>query len=343
MTARRSRPTTGSCAEMAAERELTTSDLAGAADESRAGARPEPDAADVGDGRQTARRARRRPPPQTATADETREPLLPSDQSERFTTRWQEIQAGFVDEPQQSVEQADALVADLMQRLAAIFSQEREQLEAQWAQGDDVSTEDLRVALMRYGRSSTACSSRRAGPRCGGATAGRSPRPAVPPQMRAWPRLRRHRVASPRVAGRPEVRRNVGRAGRSGSAGVAGRVVASAEAGAQVCVVVSAMGDTTDELAELAAEVSPNPHPRERDMLLTAGEQISIALLSMAINDLGREAVSFTGLQAGIHHRHHPRQGANRGDALRPRARGARRRPDRDRRRLPGRLLHAAT
>src|SRR3954451_6024311 len=81
---------------------------------------------------------------------------------------------------------------------------------------------------------------------------------------------------------------------------VAGRVVASAEAGAQVCVVVSAMGDTTDELAELATEVSANPHPRERDMLLTAGEQISIALLSMAINDLGRQAVSFTGLQAGI-------------------------------------------
>jgi aspartate kinase len=82
---------------------------------------------------------------------------------------------------------------------------------------------------------------------------------------------------------------------------VAARVVASAETGAQVCVVVSAMGDTTDELAELAREVSAKPHPRERDMLLTAGEQISIALLSMAINDLGREAVSFTGLQAGIH------------------------------------------
>ena len=60
------------------------------------------------------------------------------------------------------------------------------------------------------------------------------------------------------------------------------------------------MGDTTDELLELASEVSPSPHPRERDMLLTAGERISMALLSMAINDLGREAVSFTGSQAGI-------------------------------------------
>ena len=80
---------------------------------------------------------------------------------------------------------------------------------------------------------------------------------------------------------------------------VAGQVVSAASA-ASVCVVVSAMGQTTDELLELAGEVSPSPHPRERDMLLTAGEQISIALLSMAINDLGREAVSFTGLQAGI-------------------------------------------
>ena len=81
---------------------------------------------------------------------------------------------------------------------------------------------------------------------------------------------------------------------------VAERVVSTAGDGRQVCVVVSAMGDTTDELLDLATEVSASPHPRERDMLLTAGEQISIALLSMAINDLGREAVSFTGLQAGI-------------------------------------------
>src|SRR5215813_14428823 len=81
---------------------------------------------------------------------------------------------------------------------------------------------------------------------------------------------------------------------------VAGRIVSTAASNGGVCVVVSAMGDTTDELLGLATEVSPSPHPRERDMLLTAGEQISIALLSMAINDLGREAVSFTGGQAGI-------------------------------------------
>jgi aspartate kinase len=81
---------------------------------------------------------------------------------------------------------------------------------------------------------------------------------------------------------------------------VARRVVETASGGDQVCVVVSAMGRTTDELIELAAQVSDDPHPRELDMLLTAGERISMALLSMAINDLGREAVSFTGSQAGI-------------------------------------------
>jgi aspartate kinase len=81
---------------------------------------------------------------------------------------------------------------------------------------------------------------------------------------------------------------------------VARRVVSTAESGADVCVAVSAMGHTTDELIALAEQVSAQPHPRELDMLLTAGERISIALLSMAINDLGREAVSFTGSQAGI-------------------------------------------
>ena len=137
---------------MAAERELTTSDLAGAADETRGGGRPEPDAADSGEGREDLSHSSAATQRSNTTAADARshEPLLPSEQSERFTTRWQEIQAGFVDEPQQSVEQADALVADLMQRLAAIFSQEREQLEAQWAQGGDASTEDLRIALQRY-------------------------------------------------------------------------------------------------------------------------------------------------------------------------------------------------
>jgi aspartate kinase len=81
---------------------------------------------------------------------------------------------------------------------------------------------------------------------------------------------------------------------------VAERVEATAARGHQVCVVVSAMGDTTDELLGLAAEISQQPHPRELDMLLTAGERISMALLSMAIIDQGRGAISFTGSQAGI-------------------------------------------
>jgi hypothetical protein len=82
--------------------------------------------------------------------DADHEPLFPSDQSERFTNRWQDIQSSFVDEPRDAVADADALVADLMQRLAATFSKERERLEAQWDSGDDVSTEDLRIALTRY-------------------------------------------------------------------------------------------------------------------------------------------------------------------------------------------------
>jgi aspartate kinase len=81
---------------------------------------------------------------------------------------------------------------------------------------------------------------------------------------------------------------------------VAERIVAAAEEGQKVCVVVSAMGDTTDELLDLAAQISVAPHARELDMLLTAGERISMALLSMAIIERGREAISFTGSQAGI-------------------------------------------
>src|ERR671918_1194690 len=72
------------------------------------------------------------------------------------------------------------------------------------------------------------------------------------------------------------------------------------EQGHDVVVVVSAMGDTTDELLTMAKQVSPNPERRELDMLLTAGERISMALLSIAIRDLGGDAISFTGSQSGI-------------------------------------------
>jgi aspartate kinase len=81
---------------------------------------------------------------------------------------------------------------------------------------------------------------------------------------------------------------------------VAARIAATKRSGQQVVVVVSAMGDTTDELIDLANQVSPIPNGRELDMLLTAGERISMALLAMAISNLGLEARSFTGSQAGI-------------------------------------------
>jgi aspartate kinase len=81
---------------------------------------------------------------------------------------------------------------------------------------------------------------------------------------------------------------------------VAKRIVDSKRAGNEVVVVVSAMGDTTDDLIDLAQQVSPNPPGRELDMLLTAGERISMAVLAMAINDLGFEARSYTGSQAGL-------------------------------------------
>jgi aspartate kinase len=81
---------------------------------------------------------------------------------------------------------------------------------------------------------------------------------------------------------------------------VASRIVATKKAGHQVAVVVSAMGDTTDELIDLAEQVTPIPNGRELDMLLTAGERISMALLAMAIGNLGHEARSFTGSQAGV-------------------------------------------
>ena len=81
---------------------------------------------------------------------------------------------------------------------------------------------------------------------------------------------------------------------------VARRIVETRKAGNDVCVVVSAMGDTTDELVDLAQQVTPLPPGREMDMLLTAGERISMALLAMAIANLGHTARSFTGSQAGV-------------------------------------------
>ncbi len=86
----------------------------------------------------------------SADADVPEPQLLDAAESRELGDRWSEIQTGFVDEPRRAVEEADALVADLMQRLAESFSRERQALEGQWDRGDDVSTEDLRIALQRY-------------------------------------------------------------------------------------------------------------------------------------------------------------------------------------------------
>ena len=118
---------------------------------------------------------------------------------------------------------------------------------------------------------------------------------------------------------------------------VAERIVETKKQGNDVVVVVSAMGDTTDDLLDLARQVCPAPPAREMDMLLTAGERISNALVAMAIESLGAQARSFTGSQAGVittgtH------GNAKIIDVTPGRLRsGARRGPDRPGRRLPGR------
>lgn len=89
----------------------------------------------------------------TAEAEPVTEPHAPlfhDDEGRGFRTRWDAIQTGFVDEPRAAVEQADALVAEMMKRLAESFVGERQALENQWGRGENVSTEDLRIALKRY-------------------------------------------------------------------------------------------------------------------------------------------------------------------------------------------------
>jgi hypothetical protein len=115
--------------------DLTTADLAGT---TRAGARDTEDEAQSDSGERA------------AAADEERSPLLPQEEAVEFQSRWADLQTNFVDEPRRSVQEGDSLVAELMQRLANSFAEERQALEAQWDRGDDVSTEDLRIALQRY-------------------------------------------------------------------------------------------------------------------------------------------------------------------------------------------------
>ena len=113
--------------------------------------------ADLAQGKGPANTHEMRPQPVTMSGGRGQEssvtanpPLFPSNELDDLRRRWKEIQTGFVDEPRKAVEQADGLVASAMKRLAEVFAQERSGLEQQWDRGDNVSTEDLRVALQRY-------------------------------------------------------------------------------------------------------------------------------------------------------------------------------------------------
>lgn len=88
--------------------------------------------------------------PEASPTDTPVSSLLPEDDQAGLRGRWEAIQVRFVDEPRTAVEEADALVASVMQRLADGFAEERERLEGMWGRGEDVGTEDLRVALQRY-------------------------------------------------------------------------------------------------------------------------------------------------------------------------------------------------
>jgi hypothetical protein len=115
----------------AADAELTTASLAKAGETVRPAAEPSRSFADAADG-------------------ERPEPLFAADETSRLRADWDQVQASFVDEPRQAVEQADRLVATAIKRLAEIFAEEKARLEGQWDRGGDVSTEDLRQALRRY-------------------------------------------------------------------------------------------------------------------------------------------------------------------------------------------------
>jgi len=87
--------------------------------------------------------------PERASSEQSA-PLFAVDETQGFRSRWDEVQTAFVDEPRKSVQEADNLVESVIQRLSQIFTDERTRLESQWESGDNVSTEDLRLALQRY-------------------------------------------------------------------------------------------------------------------------------------------------------------------------------------------------
>jgi hypothetical protein len=121
------------------EEELTTADLAQGNRATETPTGPKPVASE------RAATEMNRPDNQSTSG-----PLFPNNELDGLRTRWKEIQTNFVDEPRKAVEQADTLVASAMKRLAEVFADERSNLEKQWDRGDNVSTEDLRVAFQRY-------------------------------------------------------------------------------------------------------------------------------------------------------------------------------------------------
>jgi hypothetical protein len=129
------------------KRALTTADLAAATRPPEAKPGPGPVARKE---YEEAPRPRKAATPASAPPEPERHPLFADEESRRFRSEWEAIQLGFVDEPRKSVEKADSLVANVIQRLAAGFSEERKRLESHWDRGEEVSTEDLRVNLQRY-------------------------------------------------------------------------------------------------------------------------------------------------------------------------------------------------
>ena len=126
---------------MSTDRKITTSDIAAATD------RREAEIAEV-ERREGGQLERPSGTPQPLT--DAPAPLFADEELNGYRTRWSGIQTGFVDEPRRAVEEADSLVAELMKRLADGFANERRQLEAQWEKSDQVSTEDLRIAMRKY-------------------------------------------------------------------------------------------------------------------------------------------------------------------------------------------------
>lgn len=135
--------------EVEKKRALTTADLAAVS--RPVDVKPGPGPARRREYEEEPRPKKEEPAPAKAAGEpQEGHPLFAEPETKEFRSEWEGIQIGFVDEPRKSVERADALVAGVIQRLAAGFSQERAKLETQWDRGEDVSTEDLRVTLQRY-------------------------------------------------------------------------------------------------------------------------------------------------------------------------------------------------